>query len=231
MKIFILAGGFGTRLKSVVKELPKPMAPITKDKAFLDFQIEFIRDYFPQAEIYLLTYYLSEVIEKHYKNDSKIHIIKEKIPLGTGGSIVNAIKHLNLPIETKLLVLNGDTYIKPNLYDLIHNNNIISDIAIVASFQENCERFGSLNIKNGRIIEFKEKDKNCKKSYINAGCYFFNNLSIFQDSLRDNINFAIEELIDDKLKDFNIYAYLYNDIFIDIGIPEDYHKMIKHIGG
>ncbi len=91
IKIFILAGGFGTRLKTVVSDIPKPMAPIL-NKPFLEYQIREIKKYLPNHEIYLLTHYLSEIIEDYFKDDKSIIILKEEKPLGTGGSIKNAIR-------------------------------------------------------------------------------------------------------------------------------------------
>lgn len=224
MKIFILAGGFGTRLKSVVNNFPKPMAPID-NKPFLDFQIDHIRKYFPDTKIYLLTHYLSHIIEEYYKNDSYIKIIKENSPLGTGGSIKHAIEKLNLNIDSKLLILNGDTFIEPNLLTFIKQNDC--DISLLASFQQNCSRYGSLNIQNDIITQFKEKNKNYKDSYINAGCYLFNNLKLFSKSQG---SFALESLIEYSINNAKIKAFKYNGIFIDIGIPEDYEKMKKYIG-
>lgn len=227
IKILILAGGFGTRLKSIVSDVPKPLAPITNSKRFLDFQIENIRSFFPNDDIYLLTHYMSAEIELYYKNDTKIKIIKEQIPLGTGGSLKNAINILNLNKNDGIIVLNGDTYIQPNFDKFI--NHFEGDINIIASFQEDCSRYGSLNIKNGRIIEFKEKDKNCRNSYINAGCYYFRSLDILFDVSENS--FSLEELLSMNTKEFSIKAFLYEDVFIDIGIPEDYEKMINYIGG
>ena len=91
MTILILAGGFGTRLKKVVANVPKPMADIC-GKPFLTYQIDAIRRYYPQESIYLLTHYKSEIIQEYFQEDNKIRVIEEKDPLGTGGSILNAIK-------------------------------------------------------------------------------------------------------------------------------------------
>ncbi|MEA1955418.1 MAG: sugar phosphate nucleotidyltransferase [Campylobacterota bacterium] len=223
-KIFILAGGFGTRLQSVVSDVPKPMAPII-DKPFLDYQIFQVREYFPDAVIYLLTYYKSEIIENYYKNDKSIKIIKENQPLGTGGSIKNGIKTLELQEDSSLLVLNGDTYIKPNLTNMIKTKKY--DITILSSFQKECDRYGTLKLQDGIIIGFNEKVDNCKNSYINAGCYFFNSLKFFIDIVDDS--FAIEYEFKNYLENKKISAYKYDDIFIDIGIPSDYKKMINYV--
>ena len=226
MKIFILAGGFGTRLQSVVSDVPKPMAPIW-DNPFLDYQIEYIRKFFPEKTIYLLTHYKSKIIEDYYKDDKSIEVIKESKPLGTGGSIKNAIKRLKLENNVPLLILNGDTYITPNLEQMTQNTR--EDIVILSSYQTDCSRYGTLNIDNYVITSFNEKIANSKNKYINAGCYYFNNLNFF-DSIKKMV-FSIESEFMSYLDNGNkIATYPYNGIFIDIGIPEDYNKMIKHVG-
>ena len=226
MKIFILAGGFGTRLQSVVNDVPKPMAPI-HNKPFLDYQIEELRQCFPDTEIYLLTYYKSNIIEAYYKNKKNINIIKENKVLGTGGCILNAIKKLRLVETEKLLILNGDTYIKTNLEKMI--NNAIYDLTILSSFQEDCSRYGSLEIKNDILIKFKEKIKNCRESYINAGCYYFANLDFFREKRMLKEVFSLEESFIEYLEKEKIGVSKYYDIFIDIGIPSDYEKMKNYI--
>ncbi len=224
--IFILCGGFGTRLKSVIADVPKPMAPI-KGKPFLAYQISYIRKYFPNTTIYLLTYYLSDIIEQYFKDDDSIFIIKENKPLGTGGSIKYAIEQLKLKENTNLLILNGDTYIEADLYKLIQNTT--QEIIILGSFQKNCFRYGTLEIKNNIIIDFREKDKNSKNRYINAGCYFFRNISFFKKIT--TINFAIEEQFKGYINNYGIIeTSKYDGIFIDIGVPEDYEKMVNYIG-
>lgn len=225
MVIFILAGGLGTRLRSAISDVPKPLAPIN-NKPFLDYQIYHIKKYFPTTKIYLLTHYKSEKIENYYKNYSSISVIRENQLLGTGGSILNAIKFLNLLPSDKLLVFNGDTYLEANLKEFISNSN--SEISILSSFQEDCSRYGSLEIKNNLILDFKEKNKERKNNYINAGCYFFNNIAFFDNKKIQK--FSLEEEFSIYLKKNKIGTYKYNGIFIDIGIPDDYEKMKKYIG-
>ena len=225
MNIFILAGGFGTRLKSVVSDVPKPMAPIL-NKPFLDYQIKEIKKYFPTTTIYLLTYFKSDIIEQYYKDDKYITIIKEDSPKDTGGCIKNAIEVLNLKTSNSLLILNGDTYIKPNLKDLVENT--IENITILSSYQDNCSRYGTLNIQNNLIHNFNEKNIDSKNNYINAGCYYFKTLDFFNNIKKDV--FSIENEFKKYLEHYGkIHTYKYNDIFIDIGIPKDYTKMIHYI--
>jgi len=224
--IFILCGGFGTRLKSVVSDVPKPMAPIL-NKPFLYYQIKEIRKYFPNTSIYLLTYHMSEIIDDYFKDDNLIKIIKEKTPLGTGGSIKHAINYLNLALSSSLIVFNGDTYIRPNLIDMILSD--YADIIMLCSYQSDCSRYGTVRIKNNLIVSFNEKVDHSENMHINAGCYYFQDLDFFY-KIQKNV-FAIEDEFQNYLDNYGkIAAYEYDDIFIDIGIPKDYLKMIDYIG-
>ena len=222
-KVFILVGGFGTRLSTVIKDIPKPMAPIN-NKPFLDYKISGIRKYYPDCEIYLLTHHLSSYIEGHYKTDKSINIIKESEALGTGGSIKNAISVLGLSNNDKLLISNGDTHIEPNYKAIV--NCEIDGVVMLAAYKEYCDRYETLEINNDYITSFSNREIGKRNSYINGGCYFFNNLSFFEE-INEN-KFSIEDKFR-LYKNKNIKAFMYNDIFIDIGIPEDYKLMENYI--
>ena len=200
------------------------MAPIL-NKPFLVYQINEVKRYFPDSKIYLLTHYLSEIIEEYFINDKDIIILKEITPLGTGGSVKNAINLLELHTDNHILLLNGDTYIKPNLKEIIYN--VKNEISIVGSFQENCDRYGTLSIKDNNIFDFNEKKVGIKDSYINAGCYYFKNLNFFNNI--KEVVFSIEDKLKKYLLTKKIDIFRYNGIFIDIGIPQDYVKMINYI--
>ena len=221
--IFILSGGFGTRLgKTLNDKIPKPMANIN-GKPFLERKIITIREYFPSNPIYLLTHHLSESIEKYFKSHKNIYCIKEDKPLGTGGSIKNAINILNLTANDKLLVFNGDTYLKPNLKQLI--NTSYNGISIVACYENNTLRFNMLEIKDNKVIKFLDKDSSASSNYINGGCYYFDNL-IYLKSQKPTV-FSIEEKLIELVINHPIGALIYDDIFIDIGVPEGYTKIQK----
>ncbi|RXJ89460.1 D-glycero-D-manno-heptose 1-phosphate guanosyltransferase [Arcobacter sp. CECT 8983] len=224
VKVFILVGGYGTRLRSVVKDVPKPMAMI-HGKPFLDYQINEIEKSLNNVEIYLLSYYKAEIISKYYADHSNINIIVEKEALGTGGSIKNAIKELNLSKDESILILNGDTYLEVDFKKFILESS--KEINILASFQEDCSRYGTLEIKDNCVISFKEKQKTTN-SYINAGCYFLKKLSFLIDNKTEK--FALEDAFIEYLNlNNNIGSFKYNGIFIDIGIPEDYYLMQEYI--
>lgn len=223
IKIFILAGGFGTRLSNVLdKDTPKPMAKIN-GRPFLEYKISEIRKYFPRNNVYLLTYHLSDSIEDYFKDYSNVFCIKEDKPLGTGGSIKNAIRSLDLDDNARLLVFNGDTYLKPDLNMLIAETS--NGISIVACYCKKTIRFNTLKIVNNNIIKFMDKNSNDPTNFINGGCYFFDNLIYLKSITRDI--FSIEETFKEYVNNSPIKALIYNDIFIDIGVPEDYTKIQK----
>ena len=222
IKIFILVGGFGTRLRSVVDDVPKPMAPIN-NKPFLAYKIETIREYLPKNQIYLLTHYMSDIIEKFFENDKTVKIIKEDMPMGTGGSFKNAVKLLNLKDNERIMLMNGDTYIKPNYFDFIENSS--KEINMMTSMTNDCSRFNTLVIKNNKIVDFKEKTPNAVNKYINIGCYVFNNLN-FIKNIPDKC-FSLEEKFKDFINLIDIKPYEYKGVFIDIGIPDDYKRLIN----
>ena len=222
IKIFILVGGFGTRLRSVVDDVPKPMAPIN-NKPFLAYKIETIREYLPKNQIYLLTHYMSDIIEKFFENDKTVKVIKEDMPMGTGGSFKNAVKLLNLKDNERIMLMNGDTYIKPNYFDFIENSS--KEINMMTSMTNDCSRFNTLVIKNNKIVDFKEKTPNAVNKYINIGCYVFNNLN-FIKNIPDKC-FSLEEKFKDFINLIEIKPYVYKGVFIDIGIPDDYKRLIN----
>lgn len=219
MYIFVLVGGFGTRLKSVVNDLPKPLAPIN-DKPFLEIQLSYIQKYFPDEKIYLLTYYKSEIIEKYFSDAINIQIIKESEPLGTGGSILNAIKELKIKENEQLLVLNGDTYFEVDLKDFVNSSKC--PVNMICTLQNDCSRYGTVKIEQTFVREFREK-ANLENQYINSGCYFFNNINFFKDMPLGS--FSLEDEFIKYLNNNTIKAYNYEGVFIDIGIPSDYDNM------
>jgi D-glycero-alpha-D-manno-heptose 1-phosphate guanylyltransferase len=222
IKIFILVGGFGTKLRKAVSNVPKPMAPIN-NKPFLSYQVDSIRKYLPKNQIYLLTYYMSDIIEEFFKDYSDIYIIKENNPLGTGGSIKNALSIADIRKDDRLMVLNGDTYIEPDYIDFI--NKASEPINMMTTMINDCSRFNTLEINNGIINKFNKKNNNFQKKYINAGCYLFNNLEFFNNI--DEVKFSLEDKFSEKIHSLRISVYEYKKIFIDIGIPEDYIKLMK----
>ena len=222
IKIFILVGGFGTRLKNIVSNVPKPMAPINK-KPFLAYKIEMIRKQLPKNQIYLLTHHMSDIIEEFFKDHENIVVIKEDQPLGTGGSIKHAINYLNLKDTDSIMLMNGDTYIEPDYIDFI--KNATAEANMMTSIIYDCGRFNTLDIENNRVVKFKNKEKNISNRSINIGCYIFNSMKMITN-ISEKV-FSLEDKFREIVRSINIKSYNYDGVFIDIGMPEDYLKLIN----
>jgi len=224
LQIFILAGGFGTRLSEIISDVPKPMALIN-GLPFLVHQINLLKRSLINIHVNILTFYKSEIIEDYFDKYDDVTIIRESEPLGTGGAIKNAIKVLKLHKDDNILVLNGDSYIDVNYSNFI--NNSMNDINILCTRQSDCERSSTLEISDGIIRKFNKQGVNKNNSLISTGCYYFKNTSIIQDNVSDK--FMIEELFEKFCEKIDINTYIYNGAFIDIGTPKDYFNFCEYI--
>ena len=111
----ILAGGFGTRLKGVVDDIPKPMALIG-DKPFLTYLFDQLYKYECKKVILAVGYKHEAIIDffgKSYKS-IQIEYVIEHNPLGTGGAILNGSELIS---SSEFIVLNGDSYFNIDLND------------------------------------------------------------------------------------------------------------------
>ncbi|ELZ6700242.1 NTP transferase domain-containing protein, partial [Campylobacter jejuni] len=190
MQAIILCGGLGTRLKSVIKDIPKPMAPIN-DKPFLEFIFEYLKKQ-GIKEVILAVSYKYEVIQEYFKDEFlgiKIKYSIEKEPLGTGGAIKEALKF----IKNEAYVLNGDTIFDIDLKKLILNN---SKICLALKQMNDFDRYGTVELDSKNYIKlFKEKEFK-KQGLINGGIYFLNK-DIFNDfTLQEK--FSFEEFLQEN---------------------------------
>src|SRR5688572_21570085 len=125
----ILAGGFGTRLKEVIHDVPKPMAPVN-GQPFLVYVCRYLKKYGVQKIIFS-TGHLSEKIENYFKtNFEGLHITcsKEIFPLGTGGAVRLAIEKLT---DNEIFVLNGDSFF---------------DVPLDDFYKKHCEKKGDVSL-------------------------------------------------------------------------------------
>ena len=169
--IFVLAGGFGTRLRSAVSNVPKPLAPV-EGKPFLQHLLE---NWASQGatNIIFLTYYKADKIKSFISSVSrdplmsnlKFNCLVETSPLGTGGALHNAVTELN--VTDSFLVANADTWLGDGLYQL--NETQPNSIAVVKV--DDCSRYGSVLFNKRNITSFVEKTECSGPGFINAGLY------------------------------------------------------------
>ena len=219
MEAIILAGGMGTRLKSVVSELPKPMAPIN-GKPFLAYLLDYLSR-FPIEHIVLSVGYQWEFISDYFGecySGMTIDYSIEDEPLGTGGAVKKA---LALCWNNHVLLLNGDTFFDVDLTFLldIHQRK---DAYITLALKEmlHFDRYGTVEFEDTRVTAFREKAFTAH-GYINGGVY------ALRADLFDDINlptkFSLEtDFLYKKYSELYFACVPFSGNFIDIGIPEDY---------
>ena len=223
MEAIILAGGFGTRLSTVVSDVPKPMAPIN-ERPFLEYLLDDLNEK-GISRVILAVGYKKEIIKSHFKEKYKnIDIIysDEDIPLGTGGAIKKA---LTLAENENIFIINGDTFFDVNLKEMyqFHKKNS-SKLTLAIKDMEKFDRYGSLILEGYKIIKFEEK-KYVDKGYINGGIYLINK-KLLNEEEKESFSFE-KDILENKSLKIEKYGYKSKGYFIDIGIPEDYHTFNK----
>ena len=162
MKALILAGGRGKRLRPLTDKIPKSLIPINK-KPLIQYTIKYLKK-FGINEIIICSGYKSKQIQNFLKKKKnfgcKIEYSVEKNPLGTAGAIRNAIKNLS---DESFLVINGDIITNIDLKKILKKPNTIAA-------NELKTKFGTMEIKNNRILKFNEKT-DVQNVWMNPGLY------------------------------------------------------------
>lgn len=224
----ILAGGFGTRLKCLVDDMPKSMAPVN-EKPFLSYIFEYLQKYRIERVV-LAVGYKNENIISFFGNSYKgieIQYSIENKPLGTGGAILKACRAVSSQF---CYVLNGDTCFHVDLSEFEKSFcKTRAVLSVALKSLENFERYGSVATEGDRIISFNEK-KFCEKGLINGGVYILD-----KDWMKRNAPgkiFSFEkDILERKVREEFITYFLSDNYFIDIGIPEDYLKASQELPG
>ncbi len=228
MQVVILAGGYGTRLRSIVSDMPKCMALIM-EKPFLEYQIQFLVNQ-GLTDFIICSGYKHEHISKYFGDGSvlsaNITYSIEEEQLGTGGAIKNAL-HL---FENNFLVLNGDTICNLS-YDSFMNFHYEkkAHVSIALAKVKNNSRYGTVITNDyDNIVSFAEKVSDSSDSFVNAGIYLIKKNSINWETLPNK--FSLEkELFPILLSKGKFFGFKTHDYFIDIGIPEDFIRFQEEI--
>ena len=228
--LLVLAGGFGTRLRSIVSDVPKPLAPVA-EKPFIVHLIDHWLDQGVRDFIFLLHYeahqietVLGQVAAENKALNARFRVIIEEAPLGTGGSILNAIYEFG--INDNFLVANADTWLESGVQDI----SVKTPCVLAAISVQNSERYGLLELNGRKITNFQEKSKSKSQAneevYVNSGLYHLTP-SIFSGFTRGS-NFSLEEDVFPVLVSIGQLSVVkVSGNFIDIGVPEDYLKFCK----
>jgi len=226
MKVIILAGGMGTRLKNVVNNVPKPMAPV-QGKPFLAYVILALAAQ-GLREIILSVGYRKDTIQSHFGNGSKwgVSIVysEEDTPLGTGGSVREALKMAD---ESHSLVLNGDTFNQVDFREMEEHHlsgKRLATIGLIDS--DDTDRYGFVKMDEASdILEFCEKSDR-HSGYINRGIYIMDRTVL--DHMPASGSFSLENDLFPELVPHGMRGFISRGFFVDIGIPSTYHFINDH---
>jgi D-glycero-alpha-D-manno-heptose 1-phosphate guanylyltransferase len=224
----ILAGGFGTRLKSVLGEVPKPMAPVN-NIPFLTYILEQLHKY-EFEKVVLATGYKHEALEScfgsSYKGIELLYSV-EKEPLGTGGAIFKAAGSIE---SGYFFVVNGDTFFEVD-FDSMEERFLrkSSGLMIALKPMKNFDRYGAVVTDSDSIISFNEK-KYCEEGLINGGVYLINRDWLSERAPGEIFSFE-KDILERYVSTENMGYFISDGYFVDIGVPEDYLRASKELPG
>ena len=222
MELLVLAGGFGTRLRSAVRDVPKVLAPVN-GVPFLKFQLENWLEQGVREFHFLLHHQAEQVIAfiEFERNDllSSCHVdwVIESSPLDTGGAIANAVDELG--IRGEFLVTNADTWLGGGMADLYATPSP----AMAVTHLNDTERYGQVQFdEDGFVTKFVEKGRTESGGWINAGLFHLNAELFYK---WDGKAFSLErDLFTALVKRRGFRAVTLDTEFTDIGVPEDYQR-------
>jgi glucose-1-phosphate thymidylyltransferase len=237
MKSLILASGFGSRLYPVTRITPKSLIDVKK-KPMLEHIIENLDNskYINQIYIVYADKFSSQFYEfvNSFSHDKQIELINDKhktideMP-GSIGTIAYFVKLKD--IKDDLIVLAGDSLFDFNIDDFIefyNKHNKKTSVAVYDIKDKNkANRFGVVELKGNRIINFEEKPENPKTSLISTLCYILSNKNLHhleRKTFKENAGELIKHLVEN---DEEVYGFKFEEKFFDIGTHEDLEKARK----
>lgn len=218
----VLAGGLGTRLQSVLPDLPKPMAPIG-GQPFLAFVLRQLSEGGIQKAI-LSVGHKHESILTHFGHRFGPLVLDYSIesePLGTGGAVVLALDRVE---EEHVWIVNGDTFFDVDfgrLYD--HHVKAGADLSMALKPMKQFDRYGCVTVdRSGRILGFTEKQYR-EDGLINGGIYAMRTSALAQADFPEKFSFE-KDFLEKNVSSLYLQGIPFEGYFIDIGIPGDYQK-------
>ncbi|UCD79749.1 MAG: nucleotidyltransferase family protein [Desulfobacterales bacterium] len=219
----ILAGGLGTRLRSVVSDRPKVLARVG-NRPFLTFLLDQLIAA-RAKEVILCTGFMADEVHKdlgHKYKSLNIVYSPEPEPLGTGGALRLALPLIN---SDPVLIMNGDSFAEVNLTDYIEwfcQRDRQASLLLVKVADTG--RYGKVIVDDdGRITAFEEKTPDDGPGWINGGIYIMRKSLV--ESIPAATPYSLERQLFPALAKKNIYGFCSNGKFIDIGTPDSYCRV------
>ncbi|MCI8515889.1 MAG: NTP transferase domain-containing protein [Hungatella sp.] len=228
MEAILLAGGLGTRLRSVVSDRPKPMALI-QEKPFMEYVI---RELAKQGidQIIFAVGYKGSMVEEYFGDGRGFGVAcayaYEETLLGTGGAIRNAAEHM---VGERALVLNADTFYRIDYHRLTRQMEEEDlDMALVLRQVEDISRYGQAVLRDGRLTGFNEKSSQPKPGTINGGVYLMTR-QLIGEIPEGKVSLEHDMIPQWLLGGKRLGGFVNDGYFIDIGIPEDYYRFMEDV--
>ena len=225
MEAVVLAGGLGLRLRSLLGNVPKALAPVA-ERPFLEYLILQLKKY-EFTEIILCVGYKAEKIQEYFGKGDRLGVrIKYSCEwenlLGTGGALRLAQPLISGDV---FLVLNGDSFFNINLKTLVAYHQEKKAIATMAlAVVKDKKRFGTVDVNwKGEIVRFVEKGEAGASGLVNGGIYVFRREVL--NLIPEGRQVSLEHEVFPNLIGKGFYGVPFRAFFVDIGVPEDYLRL------
>ena len=253
MQALILCGGLGTRLRNVVSDRPKCMAPVA-GRPFLEYLVRQLKRY-DFADIVLCTGYMDDLIRDYFQDGTRLGVrldySHEDRPLGTGGAIKLAQRFVS---GKTFLAVNGDSILNVDLHQLLvfhDEKRALVTLALTSTSVtgdtipnlgglghvprsghvpvEERNRYGTVELNpDSSVTWFAEKAGEAKgepahPGLINGGVYAVNRQVL--DSIPTDQKISLETDVLPGLLGKGVFGMAGESYFIDIGLPEDYRRV------
>lgn len=230
MELVVLCGGKGTRLRSIVTNVPKPLAPIGAD-VFLDHVLaQYFSIGFETAT--LSACYMADKIEAYAESSrfrDRLRVIVEPEPLGTGGAIAHCLKQLP---DGRYLFVNGDTYLDGlSAEDFAVFRDALGAFSVIGKQLDdgNQKRFGAFKLDAHNALVPAASDADDAR-FISLGLYLVDRDAFLSLDLPP-VPFGIDALFRQLSgQDIKVTAIPRDFDFIDIGVPDDYREFLARHG-
>jgi NDP-sugar pyrophosphorylase family protein len=233
LDVFVIAGGLGTRIGSMLGDTPKLLAPIG-GKPYLTYLLDWLRRFGAKRIVFGLGHHAQAVVDFLDRNarafaDLDIAAVIEPRPLGTAGAIRFARPHLR---SDPVLIMNGDSFADADLCAFVGRHRRDSAKATLLCVEvDDAGRYGRVDIDAaGRIRSFIEKDPDFHgASVVSAGVYLFS--AALLDEIAAGQAASLEREVFGCAPAGAFAAFAGRFAFIDIGTPESLKLAERVIGG
>lgn len=222
MECIVLAGGLGTRLRSVIGATPKCMAEVA-GRPFLFYLLDYLKVQ-GISRVILSLGYKHQLISGHPQlQDCGLELAYaiESEPLGTGGGIRLAMQEAR---QDQVFVVNGDTFFALNMQAMYQQHEQTgAELTLGLKSMRDFDRYGSVEIdEQGLITAFREKQYQAE-AFINGGVYLIQRNAFLEHTSEGAFSFE-QDYLQQQIPSRNLFGFCSDAYFIDIGIPSDFAK-------